>query len=345
MGDPKELKAVLEDASKSTTLSAEDRFWAIDALTFWDTQDRLYENIPDRVKIMQALAKEAELSVKARTAIAMKCMIQAGFANDVEGIEDSFRQAMPLAGEDKSLSRIIRYNHAYALFHAQGYLDAKTEVESLIDEYHVHLKLRTTDVLLKSLNHTAAIVSRVPTWRDDVKHLADCLDILSSIKKKLNLHLGLEQIHALKFYIITDAYNSAIRVGQNAVDQLVGIGAYEEARKTIENSLLPLIRMARLVQYEIQVRSQYAVVLAYCGEIAAARSEMKRLNAYDVSQQQKNEIRNQSHIIEALANGYLKIESVAAKSGQPAAQADKKVQRNDPCPCGSGLKYKKCHGG
>ncbi|MCG3137529.1 MAG: hypothetical protein HJJLKODD_01375 [Phycisphaerae bacterium] len=26
-------------------------------------------------------------------------------------------------------------------------------------------------------------------------------------------------------------------------------------------------------------------------------------------------------------------------------QSDKKTQRNDPCPCGSGKKYKKCCGG
>ena len=25
-------------------------------------------------------------------------------------------------------------------------------------------------------------------------------------------------------------------------------------------------------------------------------------------------------------------------------RVDKKVGRNDPCPCGSGLKYKNCHG-
>ena len=25
-------------------------------------------------------------------------------------------------------------------------------------------------------------------------------------------------------------------------------------------------------------------------------------------------------------------------------QADKKIGRNDPCPCGSGKKYKNCHG-
>jgi preprotein translocase subunit SecA len=30
---------------------------------------------------------------------------------------------------------------------------------------------------------------------------------------------------------------------------------------------------------------------------------------------------------------------------QPKRRAVKKVGRNDPCPCGSGKKYKKCHGG
>ena len=29
---------------------------------------------------------------------------------------------------------------------------------------------------------------------------------------------------------------------------------------------------------------------------------------------------------------------------KPLPESDKKVGRNDPCPCGSGKKYKKCHG-
>jgi hypothetical protein len=29
---------------------------------------------------------------------------------------------------------------------------------------------------------------------------------------------------------------------------------------------------------------------------------------------------------------------------QPVVRAEDKVGRNDPCPCGSGKKYKKCHG-
>jgi len=34
----------------------------------------------------------------------------------------------------------------------------------------------------------------------------------------------------------------------------------------------------------------------------------------------------------------------AAAAGASAPAANKKVGRNDPCPCGSGIKYKKCHG-
>ncbi len=30
-------------------------------------------------------------------------------------------------------------------------------------------------------------------------------------------------------------------------------------------------------------------------------------------------------------------------AGEPFVRADPKISRNDPCPCGSGKKYKKCH--
>src|SRR2546426_10349855 len=34
----------------------------------------------------------------------------------------------------------------------------------------------------------------------------------------------------------------------------------------------------------------------------------------------------------------------AKEAPQPAQRAAARVGRNDPCPCGSGKKYKKCHG-
>ena len=40
-------------------------------------------------------------------------------------------------------------------------------------------------------------------------------------------------------------------------------------------------------------------------------------------------------------------ETAATRTTQPKAQpvtSQKKIGRNEPCPCGSGKKYKKCHG-
>jgi preprotein translocase subunit SecA len=34
----------------------------------------------------------------------------------------------------------------------------------------------------------------------------------------------------------------------------------------------------------------------------------------------------------------------ASSEPQPVRRAEPKVGRNEPCPCGSGKKYKKCHG-
>ncbi|MGC1729949.1 MAG: SEC-C metal-binding domain-containing protein, partial [Steroidobacteraceae bacterium] len=33
-----------------------------------------------------------------------------------------------------------------------------------------------------------------------------------------------------------------------------------------------------------------------------------------------------------------------AESGSPFVRGERKVGRNEPCPCGSGKKYKHCHG-
>jgi preprotein translocase subunit SecA len=47
---------------------------------------------------------------------------------------------------------------------------------------------------------------------------------------------------------------------------------------------------------------------------------------------------------EALANPASVDEEALLASGQPIVREGVKVGRNDPCPCGSGKKYKQCHG-
>jgi preprotein translocase subunit SecA len=40
----------------------------------------------------------------------------------------------------------------------------------------------------------------------------------------------------------------------------------------------------------------------------------------------------------------LAVAAAAPKAAQPVERQMPKVGRNDPCPCGSGKKYKHCHG-
>lgn len=343
MGDPAELKIVLEDASKSSTLSSEDRFWALDALTFWDTQDRLYDRIPQRLQQMEELAKTGSLRTKARIALVMKQMIASGFSGDSSGIESAFSKAVELVENDKSLTRIVEYNRAYAYYHAADYVKVKSAVERLITEYYHHLGLKPSDVMAKGADHILPIVSQIPTWQDDLKRLADCLELLASAKKQLGYKLGLEQIHALKYYTMSQVIPSAIRVGLNVVNQMMRVDP-KEARRIIESSILPIVQLPEFAKYQLQVRTQYAAVLAHDGDMEAARLEVEKNKAYAVSQKQKNEIETQALSITKISGKANKKTPRVVSKPKPTPVQQKKVGRNDPCYCGSGLKYKKCHG-
>ena len=71
-------------------------------------------------------------------------------------------------------------------------------------------------------------------------------------------------------------------------------------------------------------------------EAAAAAEETQRRNQ-ELARQAQGEHR------ELLADGSTLTEAQAAAAALPADQIPQ-VGRNDPCPCGSGLKYKACHG-
>jgi len=64
--------------------------------------------------------------------------------------------------------------------------------------------------------------------------------------------------------------------------------------------------------------------------IKAAAKEQGR----EIERRQRRKIANLSFV----GSG-----DAAVRPAQPV-HAAQKVGRNDPCPCGSGLKYKKCHG-
>ena len=79
----------------------------------------------------------------------------------------------------------------------------------------------------------------------------------------------------------------------------------------------------------VQIRSQEEI------------EELERLQR-EAAQAQQMEMQH------AQANQFGEEEKAEAEQEKPAQQpfvrAEKKVGRNDPCPCGSGKKYKQCHG-
>ena len=102
----------------------------------------------------------------------------------------------------------------------------------------------------------------------------------------------------------------------------------------------------------VAIRSQYAVVLGFCRDFSGAEQEIERLEAYagGFSAAQRREINNQRALIADLraGNGPKQRREPLHRPNFPAFEQRRnlwaKVGRNDPCPCGSGLKYKKCHG-
>lgn len=130
-----------------------------------------------------------------------------------------------------------------------------------------------------------------------------------------------------------------MKVGQDVVNELIGIlGDPLEARRVIETLLLPILQEYRLLEYVVPVKAQYAVVLAYCGEIEPARRLIGELKAFAVSDFSRRELENQTRLIERIAVQQPFIARPRIEASVP------KVGRNERCPCGSGKKYKKCHG-
>src|SRR5262245_57812090 len=102
-------------------------------------------------------------------------------------------------------------------------------------------------------------------------------------------------IHAMKFYAASSSWRSAAQAGQDVADELIAIGDPEAARQLIEVHVLPVARRFLFADLLGPIRPQYAVILAYCGDLNAARGEMAALEAYDALPEQLLERRIAAH--------------------------------------------------
>ena len=153
-----------------------------------------------------------------------------------------------------------------------------------------------------------------------------------------------ENFHAVKLYQQIRAFRSQMRAAQDIADDLLEIGDRSGALEVMENFVLPALHEFQLDSTALDARGQYAVILAYNGQAARARSEMNAIAAYaaDLPEEYHVGLRNQRNMVEQICAQNQFRDS--ARRPNAAISSDRKVGRNKPCPCGSGVKFKHCCG-
>jgi hypothetical protein len=351
MGIMPEITSFLEQAAASETIAPDERFWALDGLVFGQMREGREESLDARLNAMSALVAEHSLGPDEKLAVGMKKMIFAARQRRVDDLRTALEEMVRILPDNPEHRRIARYNFAQALFELGAYQECIDRVEDLIPEYFAVLGITSADIFMKNSDKIRLLLKEDRDNTDDLKHLADCMDLCAQALNRSGCDSGMLRIQAMKFYEMAHAFDSHFRVGQSLVDEFVGRHDYIGARSIFETVLLPGINQVKLIARVIPIRSQYAVVLAYCGDFVAANAEMARLVAYEsgLSEEGQTELRMQRRLIDRLSRvpppPQWQIPALRSRSApEPLRRSGPKIGVNEPCPCGSGKKYKKCHG-
>ena len=325
----------------------EQRYWALDGLVFSDMKLGHVDRLAPRLEAMEQLIDSGALGEDEVLSFLMKRMLHLSNQGDEEGVRRAIRELDSRLPDKPVHRRVFLYNAAAALFRLERYESAMRLVEQVIDETFAVLGIRPEQVLGAKQAALWALINKPGLDHADIKRLADALELKAMVAGKLHVLAPFARIHAMKFYAIAGAIDSLIRVGQDLADEFVARHDFVGAREVLEQHVMPVVVDNQLLNRHLDVRAQYAVVLAYCGLYSEAEREMERLQAY------KAGLMPEAH--RALANQRQLITEIKANpipqcrpAGHPAIQRSKpisagvKIGRNEPCPCGSGKKFKKC---
>ena len=349
-GFAEEFTTILAEVVESNNLDVEDRFWAADTLVFWSLQSGNLTGIDSWLDTMESCIPHITDNATENFALVMKKMLIAAARGRPIKVQTYYSQARTTPLMSPAKLRILEYNYANCLFRISDYALAEKLLYTLIEEYYKVLGIAANDVILKKAIDIIPKLSAKCSI-DDAKHLADTLDLTAQVLTAQGKPSGLCRIHACKFYAISDSISSAVRVGQDFVDESLSRNDLRSAREMFENMLLPLIRERKMLGHWVDVHSQYAVVLAYDGEVEQARTLMKSLEPMVGEDTAfRAQFVRQREIIEAVGQSKSVLpsspncESPDVVEAFPLSPPPRKVGRNQECPCGSGKKYKKCCG-
>ncbi|MBE7368875.1 ATP-binding protein [Ramlibacter pallidus] len=358
MGVIPEVSFALEQALASGRLEPEQQFWAYDGLIFSALKHGVREQADKIVEWLAACERVVEqfgLSPTHRARLWMKRMNLAGVLRDEDGVMAALEQASRDMPDLKGHQRILAYNAAAALFSIGSHHVAEQVVSGVIDEYYEVLGISPEQVMGLRQAELWEAIDKPSLDIDDVKHLADALELLAKIGRKTGQRVPLARIHAMRFYEIAGALDSYVRAGLDVADDFVWVNDFLGARNIMEDFVLPFIQRHSMVGKMLDARSLYAVILAYSGEFDNAESEMRRLEPLieGAPAPMQTQLAAQKRLIaEIREKGPPPQRRLPERAGAapfaarvaPIVRQSAKVGRNDPCPCGSGLKFKKCHG-
>jgi AAA domain len=292
----------LEAAATDEAIDAEQRFYALDGLVFAEMKSGDPSKVERQLRAMEALIETYELGRHEELVYLLKRMV---FESDRGNEAATFRamdRSSELAPDIPEHQRVLRYNVALALFKLKHYAEAESAARELVEKYFDLLGLTPLDIFGLSNQKIAEKLEPTETLNSDLKHLADSLDVVARATNAQGRDSGLARVHAAKFYGLANAVDSFIKVNQDLVDEFVGRSDYIGARQVIEEHLLPMVVGHRVLDKIVSVRSQYAVVLGYCGEYDAADAELARLDPYrpGLTPIQRAEIDNQLELVARL---------------------------------------------
>lgn len=359
MGVWSEIEPFLVAIADDATQDPGTRLQALDGLAFNDLREKEAASALLHIDRMRALLDAHDLGPDDWLSWAMKRMLALSKSGDADGVIDMLEDVEDRLPDNPEHQRVFRYNRAVAMLQLGAPDFTLAETEKLGVEYYDVLDLDPTDIFARNPEAIRPMLPKGRDNTDDLKHLADTLDLHAQAMQAIGRSSPFARIHAMKFYELARAPQSVIRVGQDLVDDYLAYNDYAGARDVIEKTLLPTVQSLNLVSWVVPVRSQYAVVLAFDGDFNAADREMHRLAPYEAGLDAfgKAELQNQRLAIARIKllgaprqrEIVIKPEIqslLAARNGPaPAAvQRRTKVGRNEPCPCESGKKYKHCHG-
>jgi len=307
VGEPADLKAALVAMADDETIDDTLRYWTLDALAFWELQPDKDERDPEPYleRLSQLLARNP-LSIREQTGFHMKQMLYAGIRGDRKTVDSVFEASISLSVDNAFRSRLLRYDYAVALFHCGHLQDSFHLAETLSTEYFAHFGLHPEDCIGASGQQFIRLLPDDLTHhRDDLKRLGDCLNLAALCLRQLGQNPILIAMQAAKFYQVSRSYLSEMKVSQDVADYMLDMGDAIGARQMLETQVLPLLVHCDFSSRALDVRGQYAVILAYCGDYDRARSEMEKLAPYipDLPVLYRNVVAEQCRLIEEIAAG------------------------------------------